>query len=102
MEYFIICIFVFWIAMVVQKHHNIRLFGNMRHFIHFWIPVIVFGALWDNFAVYRGHWIYPGKGLLGPFLFYIPIEDYIFMISVTYIILVGYLVTKKTWTTKRK
>jgi lycopene cyclase domain-containing protein len=58
-------------------------------------PLLIFGSVWDNFAVHKGHWFYPGKGLLGPFIFNIPIEDYIFIIVVTYIILVEYAFSKK-------
>ena len=57
--------------------------------------VLIFGAAWDNFAVWKGHWFYPGKGTLGIFLGYIPLEDYIFIIAVTYTIIVGYEYYKK-------
>ncbi len=57
--------------------------------------VLVIGGIWDNYAVWRGHWFYPGVGTLNLFFGYIPLEDYLFIIVVTYAILVGYEYYKK-------
>lgn len=94
MEYLLIELVLFVAAFAFQKHYKIRLFKNFRQLLIFWIPVIFLGSIWDNFAVYRGDWLYTGTGIIGLWIFLIPIEDYIFMIVVTYAILVTYHVSK--------
>jgi len=90
MEYLIIEICIFLIVFITQKRCKIKLFKNKLHLIAIFASTLIIGGIWDNYAVWRGHWFYPGKGILGIFLGYIPLEDYIFIIVVTYAILVGY------------
>lgn len=94
MEYLIIEIICFLITFRVHKYYKVKLFRTRNQFIIFWFLVIFLGGVWDNFAVYRGHWIYQ-KGTIGLNIGLIPIEDYIFMVLVGYAILVMYKVSNK-------
>ena len=94
-EYLFILLFLFLIAFCFQKYHKIKLFNNRKHILTFSFIVVLIGIIWDNFAVYRGHWFYPGKGILGIFLGLIPLEDYFFILVCAYFVLVVYKVTEK-------
>jgi len=95
MEYLIIEIVLCLITFLVHRHYNVKIFRKRKQFAIFWILTIFLGAVWDNLAVYRGHWFYPGKGLIGLNIGLIPFEDYIFMIVVAYAILVMYQISNK-------
>ena len=95
MEYLIIEIIIFALLYLSQRYYDIKIFRTKIQFLVFWLWVFVVGIIWDQYAVLRGHWIYPGKGTLGLFIGKIPLEDYIFMIIVPYAILVAYLISDK-------
>ena len=101
MEYLIIEICIFIIIFITQKINKIKLFENKTQLIAIFASTLIIGGIWDNYAVWRGHWFYPGKGILGIFLGYIPLEDYIFIIVVTYAILVGYKFYEKRFANKK-
>ena len=101
MEYLIIEICIFIVIFTTQKLNKIKLFKNKTQLIAIFASTLIIGGIWDNYAVWRGHWFYPGKGILGIFLGYIPLEDYIFIIVVTYAILVGYKFYEKRFVNKK-
>lgn len=102
MMYLIIELFVLAVAIFFHKFHKLKIFENIWQGVFVFGCALVFGGIWDNYAVYKNHWFYPGEGILGPFLGYIPLEDYFFIIVVTYIILVGYAFSKKKIKIKNK
>lgn len=95
MEYLFIEIILFIIFYFIQRYYKVKIFRNKKQFIVFWILIFLFGIGWDQYAVIRGHWLYPGKGILNIFIGRIPLEDYIFMILIPYGILVAYQVSNK-------
>ncbi|MDD5254352.1 MAG: lycopene cyclase domain-containing protein [Candidatus Nanoarchaeia archaeon] len=95
MEYLIIEIVCFLITFGVHKYYKVKLFRAKSQMITFWVLTFLLGTLWDQFAVYRGHWFYPGKGLIGLNIGLMPFEDYIFIFVVAYAILVMYQVSNK-------
>ena len=51
------------------------------------VSVIAFVATsaWDNYAVYSGIWMFPREKTLGIYLYYVPIEEYLFFFLQTYL-----------------
>ena len=101
MEYLLIEFGFFLIAFLIHKSSKIRLFKNKLQMLIVFASALIVGVLWDNYAVWRGHWYYPGQGILGIFIGYIPLEDYFFIIVVTYWIIVLYKFIEKKFE-KRK
>ncbi|NQV08400.1 lycopene cyclase domain-containing protein [Candidatus Woesearchaeota archaeon] len=95
MEYLIIEIILILITFLIHRHYKIKIFKSKKQMLFFWILVSIGGVIWDNYAVYRGHWLYPGKGTIGVNIGLIPLEDYIFMFLVGYGFLVLYTVSNK-------
>ena len=95
MEYLIIEICIMLVIFSIHKLSKIKLFENKLQLIVIYASTLIIGGLWDNYAVWKGHWLYPGEGTLEIFLGYIPLEDYLFIILVTYAIVVGYAFNKK-------
>jgi len=94
-EYLIIELSLLLLFFLIHRYYKVRIFRTKKQFIVFWILVFLFGIVWDQYAVSQGHWIYPGKGILGIFIGRIPIEDIMFMIVSGYGMLVAYQVSNK-------
>lgn len=95
-EYLMILLGLILVSFLLQKRFQIRLFENKKQIIVFYLIMYAVGVIWDNFAIWRGHWNYPGKGLIGVNIGLAPIEDYIFLIACSYFALVLYkLMLKK-------
>jgi lycopene cyclase domain-containing protein len=95
MEYLIILSLVFLLSFSFHRISKLDLFDNFWQGFAMFLSVLIIGGLWDNYAVLKGHWFYPGEGILGIFVLYLPLEDYIFILVVTYAIIVGYSFYRK-------
>jgi lycopene cyclase domain-containing protein len=51
--------------------------------------------VWDSVAIWRGHWVFPGPGLVGIKIGLMPLEEYLFALVIPYFILTTYSVLKK-------
>ena len=54
------------------------------------ITIFLIGMTWDYYAVWRGHWIFPGNGLIGTRIFGLPIEEFMFFLIGPYFALTIY------------
>ena len=89
-EYLLTLLALYLITLLIKVRYKIRVFNNIKELLVFYLIIFLIGTIWDNFAVWRGHWYYPGKGILGIFIGLIPIEDYVFALVTSYTILVLY------------
>lgn len=80
----------FLISFAIHMFSGIKLFVSKKQMFLIYATTLIIGSIWDNYAVFRGHWFYPGDGTLGIFIGLIPLEDYIFMILVPYSLIVLY------------
>jgi len=94
-EYLIILSILTLIASLLQKIFKIKLFNSLKQSLTFYTTIFTIGIIWDSFAIYRGHWIYPGQGTMGIFIGLMPLEDYLFIAVVSYFSLVVYRLTLK-------
>lgn len=94
-EYFLILALLYTIALVIKFRFKIEVFKNLKEAVIFYSIVVILGTIWDNFAVFRQHWIYPGKGITGIFIGLVPIEDYFFALVCSYFLLVLYKLIQK-------
>lgn len=91
-EYLLILCGFYLAALILKFKFKVKVFKNIKETIAFYSIVLILGTIWDNFAVFRGHWFYPGKGIVGIFIGLVPIEDYLFAFISAYFLLVLYKV----------
>lgn len=94
-EYLGILGLLFLVALLLQIKFRVKIFSSAKEAISFYLIVIILGNVWDYVALSRGHWAYPGEGLMGIYVGIIPIEDYVFAIVCPYFLLVLYKVISK-------
>ena len=92
MEYLIILFLFALLGVILEKIHHIHLYQNRKERILVTGVFFIFGTLWDSFAIWRGHWLFPENGTLGIKIGLMPLEEYLFMLILPYSILTVYTV----------
>jgi len=90
MEYFSILLIVLLITLLFEKTQHIHLYRNIRERFEIIVIFFIVGAVWDSFAVYRGHWIFPAEKTMGLTIGFLPLEEYLFFLIIPYSILTVY------------
>lgn len=95
MEYLIILILIFASSLSLNLFYGIRAYDSVKEGIIITLFFLIIGTLWDHFAIYRGHWIFPGTGLLGIKIGLMPLEEYLFTMIIPFWIITTYKFVKK-------
>ena len=90
MEYLLILLVVFVGCLVLEKTQHIHLYKNYKERLEIVLMFFVFGSMWDSYAIWRGHWVFPVEKNLGIVIGLMPLEEYLFMLIVPYGILTVY------------
>jgi lycopene cyclase domain-containing protein len=96
LEYLVILVFVFFVCLAIKWKFNLKLFHSIRETLIVFGSLLVFGSIWDSFAIFRGYWIYDRKFLVGVTIGFMPLEEYLFMIVIPFLTLVVYNLSVKT------
>ena len=96
-EYAAILILLLIVTIFLHKGYNIKIFKSKLHLFLVYAIFLAVGIAWDHYAIWRGHWSFGEKFLLGPKIGLMPIEEYGFGIVLPYFGLVIYkIIEKKT------
>ena len=89
-EYLIILIVLLIVALVLEKTHRIHLYHNRKERLEITGLFFIIGVIWDTFAIWRGHWVFPAGNNLGIVIGLMPLEEYLFALIVPYFIITIY------------
>jgi lycopene cyclase domain-containing protein len=89
-EYLIILIVLLLVTLVLEKTYHVRLYHNRKERLEITGLFFVIGVVWDTFAIWRGHWIFPLGNNLGIVIGLMPLEEYLFALIIPYFILTIY------------
>lgn len=95
MEYLIILLVLFAFAIFLELKYHIHLYHSRKERILVTIIFFIVGVLWDSLAIFRGHWDFPGRGLLGVKIGLMPLEEYLFILIIPFWILTLYKILDK-------
>ena len=95
MEYLIILLAILIITAFLEWRHHIHLYHSRKERIIITLVFFIIGVVWDSYQMSKGHWVYPGPGTLGITIGFIPLEDYLFVLIVPYMILTIYKILDK-------
>ena len=74
----------------MEYKYHIHLYHSRKERLLVVLNIFIFGVLWDYFAIYRHHWIFPGNGLVGVRILGLPVEEFLFFLIIPYAALVMY------------
>lgn len=94
-EYFFILVALGISAFLLQYLYHLKLYHSMGHMVRTNIVFLLIAIVWDHFAIARGHWFFGQQYLLGPRIGLMPIEEYVFVLVVPYMILVLFRLFEK-------
>ncbi len=89
-EYIIILLFILFVTFLIEYKYDIHLYHSRKERFQVTLHIFLIGMIWDYFAVYRQHWIFPGHGLIGIRFYGLPIEEFLFFLIAPYFALVIY------------
>jgi len=98
LEYLAILIAVFLVSMILKLRYRIQLFKSVKEGLLVIISLFVFGSLWDSYALLRGYWSFKEDFFIGVDIGVMPLEEYLFMLIISFLVLVIYgIVTRKSY-----
>jgi lycopene cyclase domain-containing protein len=95
MEYLIILLVLLAVGLFIEWKYRVHLYHSRKERIIVTLVFFVIGVLWDSFAIFRGHWDFPGPGLVGLKIGLMPIEEYLFILIVPFWIITMYKILDK-------
>ena len=85
MEYFLILMGFLLLGIFLEWKFHIHIYHSRKERIITSVVILIIGSVWDYFATWRQHWIFPGNGLIGIRLFGLPLEEFLFFLIMPYI-----------------
>ena len=89
-EYLLILVCILVVTIFFEYKYKIHLYHSRKERLFVVLNIFLFGMLWDYFAMYRHHWIFPGDGLVGVRIYGLPVEEFLFFLIIPYAALVMY------------
>jgi len=98
LEYLAILFSVFLISSSLKFKYKIQLFNSVKEGVLLAIALLVIGGLWDSYAILRGYWSFEEEFFIGVNIGVMPLEEYLFMLIIPFLVLVLYrIITKKDY-----
>ena len=74
----IILVVILIVTLIIEFRYKIHLYHSIKERIIVTMNIFIFGMIWDYYATYRSHWLFPGPGLIGIRIYGLPIEEFLF------------------------
>jgi len=88
-EYLSILTIMLAVTFLLEKTHKIHLYKSLKERVEIIGLFFIVGVVWDTFAIWRHHWVFP-SGNLGIVIGLMPLEEYLFILIVPYFVLTLY------------
>jgi lycopene cyclase domain-containing protein len=94
-EYLIILIGLFLATFFLHRYFKVKIYKSPKHFLIFNIVNVFLATIWDQIAIARGHWTFNQEFLLGPKIGFMPIEEFLFVLVLSYFALTFFKILEK-------
>ncbi|MBW2972623.1 lycopene cyclase domain-containing protein [Candidatus Woesearchaeota archaeon] len=95
MEYLVLLLVALVITIFLEWQYKVHLYHSRKERLIITAVFFVVGVAWDTFAIFRGHWEFPGTGMIGVKIGLMPLEEYLFMLIIPFFIITVYKVLDK-------
>ena len=100
LEYLTILSVMLVVTFILEKSNHIHLYHSRKERFEIVGLFLLVGVIWDTFAIWRGHWIFPA-GNLGITIGLMPLEEYLFILIVPYFVITIYKLMDSKFRQKR-
>ena len=101
LEYLIILSVILVGTFIFEKSNHIHLYHSRKERIEIIGLFFLVGVMWDTFAIWRGHWVFPAGKTLGITIGLMPIEEYFFILIIPYFVITIYKLIDSKFRQKR-
>jgi lycopene cyclase domain-containing protein len=78
------------IALLLEYIYHEHLFKHLAVRLMWVFLFFILGLTWDIYGLYFRNWVFTGKGILGLYVWIVPIEDFLWLLIVPYFCLTVY------------
>ena len=72
------------LAIFLHQKFHLKIYKSKKVMAATVLAAFITGILWDYYATWRHHWIFPGNGLIGIRILGLPIEEFLFFLIMPY------------------
>lgn len=76
------------VGWMFHRQSGVRVYRSFSHWWRLSLFMLILATCWDQIAIARGHWSFGEEFLLGIKIGYMPIEEFGFVLVVSYLVLV--------------
>jgi len=85
-EYTIIVLAVFLFVLLLNKVLKTKVFSDRRACLRYYGIAVFLLLIWDNYAIWAGHWAFKEEMILGIRILYMPIEQFVFLFDIIFFV----------------
>lgn len=63
--YLVILLVLLLLTLILEKTQHIHLYHNQRESLEITVLFFIVAVIWDTFAIWQGHWVFPAGNNLG-------------------------------------
>ena len=86
---------------IIEKSNHIHLYHSRKERLEIVGLFFLVGVVWDTFAIWRGHWVFPAGKTLGITIGLMPLEEYLFILIIPYFVITIYKLIDSKFRQKR-
>ena len=101
LEYLTILGIMLVVTVILEKINHIHLYNTRRERFEIVGLLFIVGVVWDTFAIWRGHWLFPVGKTLGITIGLMPLEEYLFILIIPYFVITIYKLIDSKFKKKR-
>jgi lycopene cyclase domain-containing protein len=77
MEYFIAILLFLIITLIIKWKFKIKVYNSIKEGFIITVLFLIIGVIVDSFAVWRGYWAFYEPYVLGIYIGFLPLEEYL-------------------------
>jgi len=95
MEYLIAILLFLAVTLIIKWKFKIKLYNSNKQAILLMLFFLIIGVLADSFAVWRGYWVFYEPYVLGIYIGFLPIEEYLLFLVAPFFGITMYKIFQK-------
>jgi lycopene cyclase domain-containing protein len=97
MEYLIVLVLFFLITLLIKWKFKIKVYDSNKQAFLIMLCFLIIGVIADSFAVWRGYWAFYEPYVLGFYIGFLPLEEYVLFLVAPFFGITMYKLFQKWW-----
>lgn len=97
MEYLIILVLFFLATLLIKCKFKLKIYNSTKQAVISTILFFIIGIIADSFAVWRGYWAFYKPYIIGIYIGFLPLEEYLLFLVAPFFGITLYKLFQKIW-----